>query len=73
MKKQEKLPITPKLHSSCCTELYSNASVIVTSSINSSKDQEFACAIHCLVAVMYASGFKRPPSHTGKDYEQTTL
>lgn len=46
------LPITPKLHSSCWTESYSNESVIVTSNINSSRDQELACAIHCLVAVM---------------------
>lgn len=58
-------PLTPKLLSLWLASP-PPCSVIVTSSASSSNDQLFACATHWRVAVIYASGFKRPPSQTGK-------
>ncbi|KAH9392992.1 hypothetical protein TYRP_006091, partial [Tyrophagus putrescentiae] len=37
-------------------------SLMIICSCSSSSDQPLACATNCLVAVMYASGLKRPPS-----------
>lgn len=58
-------PVTPKQLSFW---LPPPPSVIVTSSASSSSDQLFACATHWRVAVMYASGFKRPPNQTGNPW-----
>ena len=49
---------------SCISELESASSATVTSNDNSCKLHELTWVTHSLVAVMKASGLKRPPIHT---------
>ena len=49
---------------SCVSELESTSSATVTSNDNSCKLHELTWVTHSLVAVMKASGLKRPPIHT---------
>lgn len=62
---QLSLPVTPKLQASR-TAFW--VVVTLTSRQSSSRDQLFAWATYCLVAVIYASGTNRPPRHTWMFY-----
>ena len=58
----------PKEKSSMETGSPPLPSPMYTSSLRSSSDHELAWATHCRVAVMKASGAKRPPSQKVDDF-----